>query len=514
MGEGLSRLALDHLDLLRQAPTMVHVWHLLFRETHRLALAQQHEAVRLVRAMPQQAGMAALYATTFSHAISGHYADLAAAARVVRAGGLPADAAQALANIDFATGLARGGTGDGFVQALIDIDLPGLLDFMGQAVQRQVPALPVTPAGVMLRKVAVVAPSLSTQLHAPTDMALAHVRELVRAGLEVALFSPQEFRMPDMPHWLGMPRGMRLGQVPRGGWEGLPKGVRAVISNEALSMMARWTSLLAHLRQWGPDAVLFVGPFSAMLQALYRDYPLVGLGTNTVAPIGPLDLWLAPRAGMPPTWAPRMPVGQVRHHGRRIDVPPAERIRERSQLQLPEGAVAWLTTGTRLGVEVSGAWLELVLAELERQPHCHWLLVGKTHEDIKALDGHPRVHRVDYDPALGEIMRVCDLYLNPPRMGGGFSVAMAMAHGLPALATAGSDGGEKVGPDAMADLAQYGQALAALSADAAQRRGFGERMRQRYAREYDIRAGAGERRAALEAAVALADKRRSRPPAV
>lgn len=62
-----------------------------------------------------------------------------------------------------------------------------------------------------------------------------------------------------------------------------------------------------------------------------------------------------------------------------------------------------------------------------------------------------RPHQED----IGSLLAASDIYINPPRIGGGFSVAEAMAASLPVVALHGTDGGNKLGEMAALDEEGY-----------------------------------------------------------
>jgi glycosyltransferase involved in cell wall biosynthesis len=89
---------------------------------------------------------------------------------------------------------------------------------------------------------------------------------------------------------------------------------------------------------------------------------------------------------------------------------------------------------------------------------------------------------------MAAVLSVCDIYVNPPRMGGGFSVAEAMAAKLPVLAFGGSDGGDKVGALALADSGAYMERLAALTENSALRSEMGHALHARFVERFDLEA--------------------------
>ncbi len=328
-------------------------------------------------------------------------------------------------------------------------------------------------------------------------MALRHASLLQEHGLEVAVFAAQEFQMLNMPNWLGVPRNMKIDPAKPEGWHKTHHPLPVKMAPLALSMGSRWHTLLQQIQGFAPDVVLFIGPYSPLLYALHQRYPTVGLGTNAVAPVGPLDVWLAPQATLQASWMPTFDAKDIVGYSHRLSLLPAKQARSRQDLGLPANAVVWVTTGSRLAREISPAWRDSVLAALANHPDCHWLVVGQA--QVAGLpSNHPRVHVRGFDADLPSLLKTCDIYLNPPRLGGGHTVACAMAQGLPVLSLPGSDGGDKVGPWAQPDLSQYFLALNQLSSQAAARQKLGEHLRQRYFGTFDLAAGAPTLLAALK----------------
>jgi hypothetical protein len=486
-----SGVLLDRLEGVRTWPDYVHLWHRLFAAISQTSAEQRAVALKQVRGWAPTSGSAGFLAATFLFGLEERPGDLRAASSIFVGNELPLDAGQALLNVAFAKALRSVPTSGELVNALIAAGFVQVLQALGQRIAQttchEATGIKAKPGPI--NRVALFAPSLSAMGHAPTDMALHHARVLASQGLEVRLFSAQEFRLETMPLWLGAPKNMVLAPIPAEGWPRLPHRLDAVIANEKLSMGARWKAVMLQLRRFSPDVVLFVGPFSPMLFTLFREFPAVGLGTNTFAPAGPLDVWLAPREQAPQPWLPSFSASQVMLHERRLSLVVASHGRDRRPLGLPSDAVVWITSGTRLDAEVGGEWLTMVLTALDAHPGCHWLLVGNGQNAIKGLDRqHPRIHLLAYEPELSALLKACDIYLNPPRVGGGVSVAHAMAQGLAVLSLHGSDGGDKVGEWAHADLDAYGSSLSQLSRNAEARRTLGKALEKRWFERFNLEA--------------------------
>ena len=150
-----------------------------------------------------------------------------------------------------------------------------------------------------------------------------------------------------------------------------------------------------------------------------------------------------------------------------------------------------------------------MMDELKIRPHVVWLLVGGNGQLPPALAQAPReqMRVLSIRPDIGGILQLSDIYVNPPRMGGGFSVAEAMAAGLPVVSFADSDGGDKVGDLALGSMDDYMQRLAVLTSTPALRGEIGQALRARFDQRCDLAASGPSLMAAFERASAAASVR-------
>ncbi|HLO93817.1 MAG TPA: glycosyltransferase, partial [Burkholderiaceae bacterium] len=170
-----------------------------------------------------------------------------------------------------------------------------------------------------------------------------------------------------------------------------------------------------------------------------------------------------------------------------------------------------VTVGIRLQSMFDSAWAQRMLTLLQARPDLHWVLVGLNSLPPALEHLKSQISLVPFQSNLGRVLKACDIYVNPDRLGGGLSVATAMACALPTLSLVDSDGGDKLGPFALATPEAYFDRLDALSQDLSQRLTLGNALRQRYLEELDI-ARAGPRLVqALDAAQAGFRARTSTP---
>jgi glycosyltransferase involved in cell wall biosynthesis len=224
--------------------------------------------------------------------------------------------------------------------------------------------------------------------------------------------------------------------------------------------------------------------------------------------MAPVDVWLSAdpaRAGHDDTeWGAALPPAHGYHHPFRVKLKPVSAPVARAELGITDGQVVIVTVGARLPHEIDGPWAQIMLDVMARNPNAVWLLVGGVGTVPPALAAaRPgQVCTLAQSNELRSIYRCCDLFVNPPRIGGGFSVAEAMGEGLPVLALAGSDAGSKLGGDAMADEASFFAMLEAMLSSPELRSTTGAEMRRRFTQTLDLESSGPSLRAACELALA------------
>jgi hypothetical protein len=399
-----------------------------------------------------------------------------------------------------------------FLAALSGGRLPEMAGRLMRSAAAAIPPdfVPRVPAEV--RRIAVVVPYVGHQFHTPSMMAIEQCAVLAGEGCQVRVFSAQELVPPDVALFRGDGRDLKLPPLNAKVWENiLPTGVGMTISDSRFSLPGRWRNLMPVLAEFDPDAVLLVGLFSPLAAALQTLRPVVGISVNTVPPIAPVDVWLVaePPGQQHVTWGGAFPPPLPVYHPWKLRRSTKRWPVTRADFGLNDNAVIWITAGFRLEHEIKGAWADRMLQLMSHLPNVVWLLVGGEGKLPEALRSSPpgRVRAVATRDDLPGILRCADIYVNPPRMGGGFSVAEAMAEGLPVTCLSGSDGGDKVGERALPDVDAYMEQLATLTANPVLRRETGEALRARFNERFDLEASGPPLLAAFRQAVALAAKR-------
>lgn len=113
----------------------------------------------------------------------------------------------------------------------------------------------------------------------------------------------------------------------------------------------------------------------------------------------------------------------------------------REQYHIPKDAFVLVIVGIRLDYEISAEFTELLI-ELEQEGF-FVVMAGKFEQYSKWCEKDPilkeNTNFIGYCDDMAALMELCDLYINPVRLGGGFSVIEAFAKGVPGVYTRTGD---------------------------------------------------------------------------
>lgn len=105
-----------------------------------------------------------------------------------------------------------------------------------------------------------------------------------------------------------------------------------------------------------------------------------------------------------------------------------------NDLGIPEESFVVVTVGERLSSEVDIGLVKSMEKVMQKKKDMYWILVGDI--DVKKnLIGiedeiHNRIRVLIYEGDLPALYQLCDVFLNPDRVGGGFSIMFAMQQGV------------------------------------------------------------------------------------
>jgi glycosyltransferase involved in cell wall biosynthesis len=381
--------------------------------------------------------------------------------------------------------LARTPERGAFVQLWRDINAPRLQRLVAQRLPAVAAARRTARANL---RVAIYTPQIINSNHGGTAITLSVMSLAARLGLECQAFTAQEATIPPAnSHGGGLESLAQVSVDKESLVLNVPGNVEMVLPDGEFSLRFRFAQMLAAIFAYEPDLVIFVGFTSPLAYRLHAHYPVVGLSLHALPPIAPVDVWLSADVRADAALWPDVPVPQVASYPFRF-WPKGQAVPvDREPIPIPAAAVALITTGNRLDAEMPPPWRERMLAFLEAHQEAHWLLVGVPEgQPVDGLRGHSRIHGAPHQSRLETWLAACDIYVNPPRMGGGGSVAMAMEQGLPVLTLAGGDGGDKVRDWAVTSMDAYFDRLSVWVRDAAARQQAGIALKAQFDASLDV----------------------------
>lgn len=119
-------------------------------------------------------------------------------------------------------------------------------------------------------------------------------------------------------------------------------------------------------------------------------------------------------------------------------------------LGLPEGKFFVAVVGNRLDLEIDEAFLNMMKQIMDAAENVDFVVIGdaeKLQEKLEGTSYGKRIHFLGYCMDLLGTYRALHLYLNPRRLGGGWSSAMALMAGLPVVTLPACDVAYNVGDE-------------------------------------------------------------------
>lgn len=136
-----------------------------------------------------------------------------------------------------------------------------------------------------------------------------------------------------------------------------------------------------------------------------------------------------------------------------MKVKPSTEHHTRKEVGIPQDAFCVALVGARLDSELTDDFLKRL--EEHISDNLYYVLMGICKTYKEKIMRHPRlINHVKYLGFVNDtqsILKLCDVYMNPPRTGGGFSVTEAMINGIPPISLNYGDVSIAAGEDFCSD---------------------------------------------------------------
>lgn len=377
-----------------------------------------------------------------------------------------------------------------FSSAIMNAQLPKIISKLNKAALEHIQGKMNVRISQKIDRITIVSSYFGNTFHTPSMLTVNYASVLNKLGVKVNIISCQELMPLNMFNYHGAGRRVVLPAADTAGWHKLvPRDVSITLVDERMEMVSRWTSAIATILQFDPDLILCIGPYSPITSALYSFRPVVALPTNAVSFLGSADIWLRGSvhkiSDSEMTWDHEFPIPLAHFHPFRIPKNNNKRSLTRKELGIDPSALVLVTVGFRLKNEIFGIWATQMLDTLTQFDKLVWVIIGSETPSALEHAPHGKVINLGVRDDVSSIMKLCDIYVNPPRMGGGFSVLEAMSLGIATLAFSNTDGGEKIGSRAANDQQMYFSQLIKLITNQEIRTAIGMRMQKRFIENYD-----------------------------
>jgi hypothetical protein len=133
-----------------------------------------------------------------------------------------------------------------------------------------------------------------------------------------------------------------------------------------------------------------------------------------------------------------------------FDIEPPVNYENRSMYGIAEDAFLIVMIGNRLEFDLTLNFKSVLKSMFELDQKIEILLIGKYPEYQQYFSDEifaDRIHNIEYHNHLTEVLGIADLYLNPPRTGGGTSALISLYSGVPVITLPEGDVAGNVGGD-------------------------------------------------------------------
>lgn len=210
--------------------------------------------------------------------------------------------------------------------------------------------------------------------------------------------------------------------------------------NGSISRTQRTIDLLEQIYAFQPEIIWAGSTSSPVTDVLYESYPIVCIPMGGTYFVNRADVYLSGNRdevinnncqyGL-------LEAKRIFPLAAAVNLPEPVSVKTLADYGLPRDKFVIVTVGNRLDAEMSEDFIDNVVGFLRQHPDCCWLIVGprkSTYLYNRWLSVmSQKIRLIDFEPDLPALYKLCNVYLNPIRSGGGISIAMAMAAGLPVV---------------------------------------------------------------------------------
>lgn len=295
---------------------------------------------------------------------------------------------------------------------------------------------------VMNKRIAIVVDQLLSKNHSPTKAILDYAINLKKYYSEysIRLFVEDNFAFSEseviIPYGYSstVSHNLRVEHI-------------SYINNEAIEVYysepskgkkERLKLFLDEIKNYNPEIIITTSDISVARTFLFPCYPIIFISHGAINYTTPADIYLhgSKEDVLEDNKKYRLlDVDRVGEINWGLDLPKPQKIFSRKDIGLKNDDFVFITVGNRLDAEMDICFIDLVCSFLSENKKSKWLIVGPA--KLQRLEQKCKfflndiIIRINYENDLPGLYGICDVYLNPDRKGGGYSIAIAMNENLP-----------------------------------------------------------------------------------
>jgi glycosyltransferase involved in cell wall biosynthesis len=506
----LSPYLVDAIEQVVTDPTGLYQWENLLNQLHQNQTQEAHQlAYEHIRDRISDEGIAGFHRATFIHHIFGIEQERSSAGKILeKVRPIHIERLMAYINYEWGKMVTQVSNAAEFQTAVEALNFKPLLNLVASTLSTKESTQRTYSQNI--QRIAIYAPQINDRYHPPTNLVLEHAALLTELGYDTKIFSCQEYALQHNRKYLS-----NGGQVVNAPFDenyvqqlSFKKPIEITRANTDLSLATRYAYIFAGLEEFDPDVVLFIGSYSPLLDRIKPSRPTVALNVISRPPMASAHVWLSATEEAQAS----NDCGTSFFYPFRIRRKPA---REQSTHSLPEknpGQISLITVGARLNSEIHGDWASNMLQICEQYNNVVWILVGGNGLLPNALQeiGAAKIITIPHVNDVLPFYEYADIYVNPPRLGGGFSVAEAMAEKLAVVSYHYSDGGNKIREHAAKDDQAYFNQLTNFISSRQAREENGEKMHDMFERTINLQHAGPSMQAAMTKAVSIYNEEKNR----
>lgn len=207
--------------------------------------------------------------------------------------------------------------------------------------------------------------------------------------------------------------------------------------NETLLNKTKW--ILNTVNEISPSIVFSLSTYSTAQNILFEYYPVVNFsfGHEYLPAKAHLYLYKNNTRSKDLAWKFKEEL-KIEHYIQPPIKIPRIKTYKREELNYDVDDFIIISSGNRINIEIDDELIKLMESVLENNRKIKWLLVGssvpeymRNNYSLQIMNN--QIKHISYEPDLIALNEICDISINPKRVGGGYSVSSCLVAKVPVL---------------------------------------------------------------------------------